>query len=170
MITTTDDARPTHDDWQLPWQGGCRCGQVRLRISAPPLLAMACHCTGCQRMSASAFSLSLAIPTPGFEVTAGEPVLGGLHGASHHYFCPHCKSWMFTRTEGMDAFVNLRPTMLDAHRWFVPFAETSTDEKLPWASTPAVHSFGQLPAMEAFPALIEAYAREGARPPAPKQD
>ena len=32
------------------------------------------------------------------------------------------------------------------------------------------HGFGQLPAMEAFPALIEAYAREGARPPAPKQD
>jgi len=31
----------------------------------------ACHCTGCQRMSASAFSLSLAIPAPGFEAFAG---------------------------------------------------------------------------------------------------
>ena len=164
MITTTDDARPTHDDWQLPWQGGCRCGQVRLRISAPPLLAMACHCTGCQRMSASAFSLSLAIPTPGFEVTAGEPVLGGLHGASHHYFCPHCKSWMFTRTEGMDAFVNLRPSMLDDHAWYVPFVETWTSEKLPWASTPAVHSFEALPAFEAFAGLIADYGQRGTRP------
>jgi hypothetical protein len=31
-------------EWQLPWQGGCRCCQMRLRITAGPLLAMACHC------------------------------------------------------------------------------------------------------------------------------
>ncbi len=30
------------DDWKLPWEGGCRCGNVRLRVTAPPLLAMAC--------------------------------------------------------------------------------------------------------------------------------
>lgn len=108
--------------------------------------------------------MSLAIPSHGFEVTAGEPVIGGLHGSSHHFFCPHCKSWMFTRTDGMDEFVNLRPTMLDRHEWVVPFAETWTDEKLPWASTPAVHSFGKLPAMEDFPTLIQAYSQKGARP------
>lgn len=164
MSTTTSPQDPTTNDWRLPWQGGCRCGQVRLSITAPPLLAMACHCTGCQRMTASAFSLSLAIPTPGFEVTAGEPVIGGLHGDSHHCFCPHCKSWMFTRTEGLDYFVNVRASALDHHEWFVPFVETWTDEKLPWASTSAKHSFGALPAMDAFAALIEAYVKEGARP------
>lgn len=62
---------------ELPWEGGCRCGQVRLKVSARPLLAMACHCTGCQRMSASAFSLSVAIPTDGFAVTQGPRVLLG---------------------------------------------------------------------------------------------
>ena len=102
---------------KLPWAGGCRCGQVRLRISAPPLLTMACHCTGCQKMSASAFSLSVAIPAAGFAVTQGEPVIGGLHGAARHYFCPHCKSWMFTRMEGLDAFVNLRPTSSRRPAW-----------------------------------------------------
>ena len=40
-------------------EGGCRCGRVRLRVEAPPLITMACHCTGCQRMSASAFSLTV---------------------------------------------------------------------------------------------------------------
>ena len=150
----------------LPWEGGCRCGQVRLKITAPPILTMACHCTGCQKMSASAYSLSAAIPADGFSVIDGEPVIDGLHGASRHYFCPHCKSWMFTRTEGMDEFVNLRPTMLDRHEWVVPFAETWTDEKLPWATTPAKHSFGKLPEFAAFPALIQAYAQEGARPAA----
>ena len=68
------------DEWKLPWEGGCRCGAVRIRVTKPPLLAMACHCTGCQRMSASAFSLTLTLPADGFAVTRGEPVIGGLQG------------------------------------------------------------------------------------------
>ena len=100
-------------DPKLPVEGGCRCDQVRIKVSAPPLLTMACHCTGCQKMTSSAYSLSAAIPAEGFEVIRGEPVVGGLHGASRHFFCPHCMSWMFTRPEGLDWFVNIRSTMLD---------------------------------------------------------
>jgi hypothetical protein len=151
------------DDWKLPWDGGCRCGAVRVRVAKPPLLAAACHCTGCQSMSASAFSLSLAIPADGFEVTKGEPALGGLSRDVHH-FCPACMTWMFTRPLGMDWFVNLRPTMLDEHGWFAPFIETFAGEKLPWATTPATHSFETLPELAAFQPLIEAYAEKGARP------
>ncbi|WEX76149.1 GFA family protein [Sinorhizobium numidicum] len=142
----------------LPWEGGCRCGQVRIKVSAPPLLTMACHCTGCQRMTASAFSLSVAIPSEGFAVTTGEPVIGGLHGATRHYFCPYCMSWMFTRVEGMDWFVNVRATMLDDPRWFTPFIETWTSEGLPWATTPAVHSYETLPPLEAYEGLLQEYA------------
>lgn len=152
------------DDWKLPWDGGCRCGQTRFRVSAPPLLAAACHCSGCQRMTASAYSLSLAAPSESFALTAGEPVIGGLHGPSRHFFCPHCKSWMFTRPEGLDEIVNFRATMLDDHGWFVPFAEFWTREALPWAKTPARHSFADMPGNEAFPALVEDYLQNGARP------
>jgi hypothetical protein len=155
---------PDLDSWKLPWDGRCRCGRVRLRVTLPPLLAMACHCTGCQSMSSSAFSLSLAIPTPGFHQLSGEVVLGGLHGASKHMFCGYCMTWMFTRPEGLDAFVNLRPSMLDDHRWFAPFIETYTSEKLPWASTPAVYSYARFPEMSAYEALVQEFAARGARP------
>jgi hypothetical protein len=148
-------------DWNLPWEGGCRCGQVRLKITAPPLLTMACHCTGCQRMSSSAYSLSAAIPSEGFHVTKGEPVIGGLHGGEvHHYCCPHCMSWMFTRVPGMDWFVNLRPTMLDDPSWYKPFIETFTKEKLHWASTPAVHSYETFPPFEDYERLTKEYAEQ----------
>jgi hypothetical protein len=143
---------------ELPWEGGCRCGRVRLKISAKPLLTMACHCTGCQRMSSSAYSLSAAIPAEGFEVTEGEPVIGGLHGDdARHYFCAHCMSWMFTRATGMEWFVNLRPTMLDDPAWFAPFIETHTREKLPWATTPARHSYPGLPELSEYETLIKEY-------------
>lgn len=141
----------------VPQEGGCRCGQVRLKISAPPILTMACHCTGCQKMSSSAYSLSAAIPADGFEVIAGEPVIGGLHGASRHYFCPHCLTWMFTRPEGMDWFVNLRPTMLDDTQGIAPFIETFTSEKLPFAKTGAVHSYETFPPMEAYEGLVQEF-------------
>lgn len=153
------------DEWKLPWEGGCRCGEVRVRVTKPPLLTGACHCTGCQRMTASAFSLTLTLPADGFEVTQGEPVLGGLKGpVSHHYHCPACLSWVFTRAEGFDWFANLRATMLDDPLWFEPFVELFTAEKLPWAETGAPHSFEGNPDMDGWGRLMAAYAAEGARP------
>ena len=116
-------------------------------------------------MTASAFSLSVGFPSEGFTVTKGEPVIGGLHGATRHYFCPHCMSWMFTRAEGFDWFVNLRATMLDdATSRFTPYIETWTSEKLPWATTPAVHSFEKVPDFEEFERLAEEYAQRAAKP------
>jgi hypothetical protein len=143
----------------LPWDGGCRCGQTRFRITQPPLLTMACHCTGCQRMSASAFSTSIAVPAAGFAVTKGEPVIGGLHGPQvRHHHCSNCKSWMFTRMEPDMGFVNVRATLLDDARWFEPFIETYTSEALPWAKTPAKHSYEKFPAMEDYARLTREFA------------
>lgn len=142
----------------LPLQGGCRCDEVRIKVDVPPMIAAACHCTGCQRMTASAYSLSAAFPSTAFSITRGEPVIGGLHGAARHYFCQHCMSWMFTRPEGLDAFVNVRITMFDDASWFTPFIETMTSERLPWATTPAVHSFKRFPPVESYDTLMKEYA------------
>lgn len=143
---------------ELPWEGGCRCGKVRFRITRPPMLTMVCHCTGCQRMTASAFSTSIAIPTEGFEVTAGDTVIGGIHDPqAHHHHCEHCKSWLFTKFD--PSFVNVRATMLDDARWFEPFIETYTSEALPWAKTPARHSFEKFPAFDAYPGLIAEFMK-----------
>ena len=146
------------DAQSLTQEGACRCNRVRFSVSAAPVITMACHCTGCQKMSSSAFSLSALIPASGFTVTHGCPVVGGLHGLDRHFFCPHCMSWLFTRPHGIDEFVNVRAALLDNASDYVPFMETWTCEKLPWVSTPAVESFAQLPAPEAFPRLMQAYA------------
>ncbi|MCW6507666.1 GFA family protein [Lichenifustis flavocetrariae] len=140
-----------------PRDGGCRCGHVRFRVSMLPLLTMACHCRGCQRMTASAFSLSVAIPSEGFAVTQGDTVLGGLQKELQHSFCPECKSWLFTRMPGMDGFVNVRSTLIDDLSWTTPFVETCTKDKLDWVTTPAVHRFEAFPAMDDWQSLTQAY-------------
>jgi hypothetical protein len=140
-----------------PLEGGCRCGQVRFRVTEPPLLTMACHCRGCQQMTGGAFSVSAMYPVAGFEVTAGEPVIGGLHGPTRHFFCPYCMSWLFTRPEGADWLVNVRATMFDEVADFTPFLETYTDEKLPWVTTPAVRSFPKFPEIEDYQGMVNEF-------------
>jgi hypothetical protein len=146
-------------DMVLPAEGGCRCGRIRFRVTKPALLTMVCHCRGCQRMSASAFSTSIAVPSDGFEVIAGEPVIGGLHGPeSRHQHCDHCKSWVFTRALPELGFVNVRATLLDDAGWFFPFVETYTSEALPWAKTPARYRFERFPEMDEYGPIAQEFA------------
>ena len=151
------------ESWKLPWDGGCRCGATRIRVVSPPLMTFACHCRGCQRMSASAYSLTVAVPSAGFQVIEGEPVLGG-EGRDMHHFCPRCMTWMFTRPPGFDWLVNLRAPVLDAHQWVVPFLEMYTAEGYQWAKTPAPHSFETEPDPAGWKELIDAFAAVGVRP------
>ncbi|MBN7825609.1 GFA family protein [Bowmanella dokdonensis] len=148
------------DDTSLKVKGYCRCGQVEFEVTSKPLITMACHCTGCQRMTSSAFSLSSLFPSKAFSITAGEPVIGGLHGSTRHFFCGHCMSWLFTRPEGMDDFVNVRSVMLEDAQTCKPFIETYTDEKLEWATTGAEHSFCKFPPQDMFPQLLQEYAQQ----------
>jgi len=145
-------------EWNLPWKAACRCRRVELSITEAPIVTMACHCTGCQQMTASAFSLSATIPATGFAVTKGEPVIGALHGASKHYFCDYCKSWMFTQPDGLAAFVNVRSPLIEGHADLEPFVETMTDQKMAWATTPAKHSYATYPAPESYPQLMAEFA------------
>lgn len=145
-------------DWKLPREGACRCGQVRLRLTKAPIATAACHCRGCQKMSSSAFSLTVMAPEDGFEVTAGETVIGGMHAPElQHHFCPHCMSWLFTRPRGF-GFVNVRSPMLEGAADFAPFMETFTEAKMPFAETGAARSFEQFPPHEAFGELLAEFA------------
>ena len=144
-------------------QGGCRCGRVRFAASGKPLLTMACHCTGCQRMTASAYSLTDTYPAQAFEVTQGDVAIGGLHGPTRHHFCDYCKSWVYTEPEGLPDIVNVRSTLFDEPDQQPPFVEIFRYEGLPWARTGAANSYDSLPAEDEWPKLIGAFAgRHGA--------
>ncbi|WP_319773332.1 GFA family protein [Breoghania sp.] len=139
-----------------PREGTCRCGEVRMKVTCEPVTTFACHCRGCQRMTASAFSLSALIPIDGLEIVTGAPVRGGAHtDGINHYHCPRCMSWLFTKIDMLPQFVNLRATMFDEPDWSRPRVETMTCEKLDWVTTPAQHSFEQFPSPEEVQSLLQ---------------
>ena len=124
------------------------------------MLTMACHCTGCQRMTGGPYSLSAMVAADKFTLMCGNPVEGGLKGSEiDHMFCPQCMSWVFTRV--MDgALINLRSPMLDDTAGTEPFIETFTSEKLPWVTTPATFSYDKFPDMDQYTEVMKAYAKQ----------
>lgn len=143
--------------------GQCRCAEVQFEVNAPPILTAACHCTGCRRMTSSAYSLTEIHNRDAFKLTSGEPVLGGLQQATNHYFCPRCKSWLFTHPEGEEALVNVRATMMEDANAFVPFIEFYTNEGFAWAKTGAAYSFETTPPDEQWPELLSDYKKNAGK-------
>lgn len=115
-------------------------------LTAPPLLTLACHCHDCQKLSASAYTLTSMFPGNSFSCT-GDLTQGGRGTDGRaHYYCSNCLSFIFSRIGGADQRINLRTSVLDNAGSLAPFVELMTDEKVPWVDVPAVHSFPQYPA------------------------
>jgi hypothetical protein len=151
-------------DWRLPWSAPCRCGQVKMMITAPPISSAACHCKGCQKLTGGAYSLTLILPAAAFTVSEGEAVIGGLHGPEKQFYCPHCMSWIFNRPAALPDIVNVRATMLDDASWFTPFVDMWTETKLPGVVTGAQRSFERYPPELEWGGLMADFARDSVRP------
>jgi hypothetical protein len=54
---------PTISWVKLPQTGGCLCGKIRYEITETPQLVYTCHCVDCQRLTSSAFSMGIVVPT-----------------------------------------------------------------------------------------------------------
>lgn len=154
------------DTFKLPWGGGCHCGEIRLRVSAAPKFIFACHCTDCQQMAASAFSLGMLLPDDGFELIQGEPQVwektADSGNASRQFRCPTCSTWTHTRTDGAPGVVIARPMSLEDHAWVRPTVEIFTRSALPWAKLAVQFSFET--EFEDTAPLEKSFAAGGVRP------
>lgn len=142
----------------LPLFGACLCGAVRIKVTARPLLTVACHCRDCQKFTASAFSLTTMVPSDGLS-TKGELITGGLGTPERrHFFCKSCLNFVFSQVKGAEHRINLRTSLLNDASLVAPFVEVMTQDKMPWAQVPAVHSFVRAPASpEELQQLMDAY-------------
>ena len=111
-----------------PLRGACLCGAVQVNVTASPLLTLACHCRDCQKLCASAYSLTTMFPSDGFSYT-GELIKGGLGSSGRtHYFCKSCLNFVFSQIGGADQRINLRTSVLSEAASFEPFVELMTDD------------------------------------------
>lgn len=156
------------NEWKLPLHGGCLCGSTRFAIATPPMLVNACHCLDCQKLSASAYSLTLLVFSAGFSITAGNTAVFQKSGASgrrtNQHFCPHCHSWLYAAPEAMDEIVAVRAPMLDDASWIRPTLQLWTERRLPFSAFETPFSYPRDMPMEDVPRILAHFAENGSRP------
>ena len=142
-----------------PFEGSCLCGSIKVRATGPPLLTLACHCRGCQKFSASAFSLTTMFPADSFSCF-GPLIKGGLGTEGReHFFCKSCLNFIYSKIAGAEGRINLRTSVLHDAALFEPYVEVMTDSKMPWVTVPVVHSFAQFPkSLDELQVLMDGYS------------
>jgi hypothetical protein len=128
----------------LPQKGGCQCGRLRYAITEAPLLTYACHCTDCQRMTSSAFSLAVVVADRAFRLEGVDPRLiqrtADSGRTANRWVCPDCSSWICSGpkpgTAAPEELRRVRAGTLDDTSWVQPTLHYFTRSKQPWFTLP----------------------------------
>jgi hypothetical protein len=73
-----------------PLEGGCQCGAVRFRVTAPPVSSGYCHCRMCQKSSGGPAQVSGEFPVAAFALTKGAFARYQSSASAARLFCPIC--------------------------------------------------------------------------------
>jgi len=123
---------------ELPKSGGCQCGKIRYEITEAPQLVYTCHCTDCQRLTSSAFSIGLVVGETAFRLSGIEPRplqrTADSGRVNTRLVCPECGSWVCGLPR--DGVVRVRAGTLDDTSWLRPTRHIWTRSKQPWISLP----------------------------------
>ena len=120
----------------LPQTGGCLCGKIRYEITEAPQLVYTCHCTDCQRLTSSAFSLGLVVAETAFNRSgiAPRPLQRTADSGrvNTRFVCADCASWLYSQPRG--GLVRVRAGSLDDRSWLRPTRHLWTRSKQPWVT------------------------------------
>jgi hypothetical protein len=124
---------------KLPQTGGCQCGALRYEITEAPQMVYTCHCTDCQRLTSSAFSMAVVVPAAAFRLTRGEPrplqKTADSGRVTTRWICPQCGSWICGAPTPGSA-LRVRAGTLDDISWLRPTVHFWTRSKQPWIALP----------------------------------
>jgi hypothetical protein len=130
--------------------GGCLCGQVRYRISAPAGPARICWCRDCQRIAANGTANAI-FPSAAIEVTgalAEHTKAADSGNRVTRRFCPQCGTQLFSDSSGRPGFTVVRLGTLDDPSSVAPSANIWAARAPAWACLdPKLERFEHQPAM-----------------------
>jgi hypothetical protein len=131
-------AEPTPPSPQHPLEGGCLCGAVRFRITAPFISAGYCHCTHCQRRTGTGSSANGRVPQDGFELLSGRELVRAYQPPEGvaKLFCGECGSALFSGDPFADEEVAVRLGTLDGDPGIRPQHRQYLRSAVPWEEIP----------------------------------
>ena len=122
-----------------PLEGRCGCGEVRYRLSGPPMFVHCCHCRDCQRQTGSAFVLNAIYEADRIELRSGQPEPVAMptdSGRPHDiHRCPRCRTALWS-DYGRRRMRFVRVGTLEDPAALRPDVHIFTRSRLPWVALP----------------------------------
>jgi len=145
--------------------GKCFCGFVQYEADVDEDLVAICHCTSCQRLSASAFSVVVATSEESFQLVSG--TMNSFEHTSDsgtvrsRTFCPKCGSRIYSMAvgeikEGGIEFLSLRVGAIDQREKLTPRFQAWCQSAQPWAIFDTLPQFDKQPTSDEIQATIKA--------------
>jgi hypothetical protein len=117
--------------------GQCHCGAIRYEAEIDPARVSACHCTDCQRLSGSAYRVSVPAPKETFRLLTGTPRVyfktADSGNKRAHTFCPDCGSPIYSSAISDPPMYSLRVGCLDQRAQLPPAKQIWCRSSLDWA-------------------------------------
>ena len=124
-------------------EGGCHCGELQYAVSKPPLATYVCHCTDCQRISGSAFNISIVFPADAVSITGTSKRIARTLGSGvvgYRWTCPECGVWICGDPK-LDQKRNIERRIMrggtfDDRSWIKPDLHMWVQSAQPWLRLP----------------------------------
>jgi hypothetical protein len=125
--------------------GGCLCGKVRFRVTAPPLDAGYCHCRMCQRNSGAPVVAWVTFPAAAFSWTVGEAGRYASSACATRSFCITCGSYLVFVSSEFPNEVSINTASFDGPDAFPPRKHIFSESRIKW-----FHIADQLPRFQGY--------------------
>jgi hypothetical protein len=123
----------------IPFTGGCACGEIRYRCAEAPVRMYHCHCTDCQKATGTAFHTGVLVPRAAMTLEKGTPKTWDRSTDSGNViteaFCGTCGSPIYVCSTGGPARMSLKAGSLDDPTPVRTSTQIWTRSAVPWHDT-----------------------------------
>lgn len=123
-----------------PITGSCQCGNIQYEVAQPFLKQIVCHCSECQKLSATSFSITAILPQEAFKLVTGElrsySRVADSGSTNNCYFCPDCGNRIYHQNPDMPEKIRLKPGTLDDTSIINPTIHVWLQSKQDWVEIP----------------------------------
>ena len=126
---------------KYPIEGSCQCGKVTFKLYEKPKMVFACHCTECQKLSTSPFSVTAVVASTAIEFN-GElkewSRVADSGNKNNAKFCPYCgnRVYHYNPDDFATIKLKLKPVSMSDDSLFEPTAHVWVSEKQSWYQIP----------------------------------
>jgi hypothetical protein len=116
-------------------EGGCLCGELRFRVTAPARDSGYCHCRTCQKNSGAPVVAWVTFPAESFSWIGAMPDTYASSAHGKRNFCSHCGSYLVFVSSKSPEEVSVNTASFDDPGAYPPLKHIYAGSRIPWFHT-----------------------------------